>query len=112
MITLPASVSAQLVQRRIVQPPVLLACSLLGVAVSLYYYSSFNLATNYGHYAMARVFQGIAYGFFFVPLTVVAYAELRPEQNNRASSLTNLFRNRGGSFGIAFITTASERRFD
>jgi MFS transporter, DHA2 family, multidrug resistance protein len=112
MITLLAPVSAQLVQRRIVQPRVLLACSLLGVAASMYYYSSFNLATNYGHYAMARVFQGIAYAFFFVPLNVVAYSELRPEQNNRASSLTNLFRNWGGSFGIAFITTASERRFD
>src|SRR5262249_13003628 len=34
----------------------------------------------------------------------------RPDQNNRASSLTNLFRNWGGSFGIAFITTAAERR--
>jgi DHA2 family multidrug resistance protein len=112
MITLLAPVSAQLVQRRIVQPRVLLACSLLGVAASMYYYSSFNLATNYGHYAMARVFQGIAYAFFFVPLNVVAYSELRPDQNNRASSLTNLFRNWGGSFGIAFITTASERRFD
>jgi DHA2 family multidrug resistance protein len=37
---------------------------------------------------------------------------LRPDQNNKASSLTNLFRNWGGSFGIAFITTASERRQD
>jgi MFS transporter, DHA2 family, multidrug resistance protein len=112
MITLLAPVSAHLVQRCIVQPRVLLACSLLGVTASMYYYSSFNLATNYGHYAMARVFQGIAYAFFFVPLNVVAYSELRPEQNNRASSLTNFFRNWGGSFGIAFITMASERRLD
>src|SRR5262249_11841965 len=36
--------------------------------------------------------------------------QLRPDQNNKASSLTNLFRNWGGSFGIAFITTAAERR--
>ena len=78
----------------------------------MWYYSTFNLATNYGHYALARVFQGLGYAFFFVPLNVVAYSELRPDQNNRASSLTNLFRNWGGSFGIAFITTASERRFD
>jgi DHA2 family multidrug resistance protein len=40
----------------------------------------------------------------------LAYSQLRPDQNNRASSLTNLFRNWGGSFGIAFITTAAERR--
>ena len=37
------------------------------------------------------------------------YSQLRPDQNNRASSLTNLFRNWDGSFGM-FITTAAERR--
>jgi hypothetical protein len=50
------------------------------------------------------------YGFFFVPVNVLAYSQLRPDQNNKASSLTSLFRNWGGSFGIAFITTAAERR--
>jgi DHA2 family multidrug resistance protein len=45
-----------------------------------------------------------------VPVNVLAYSQLRPDQNNKASSLTNLFRNWGGSFGIAFITTAAERR--
>jgi len=47
-----------------------------------------------------------------VPLTVITYSQLRPDQNNRASSLTNFFRNWGGSFGIAYITTAVERRSD
>lgn len=32
------------------------------------------------------------------------------QENNRASSLTNFFRNWGGSFGIALITTVAERR--
>jgi len=76
----------------------------------MWYYSTFTLATDYSHYALARAYQGLGYGFFFVPVNVLAYSQLRPDQNNRASSLTNLFRNWGGSFGIAFITTASERR--
>jgi DHA2 family multidrug resistance protein len=59
---------------------------------------------------LARAFQGLGYGFFFVPVNVLAYSQLRPDQNNKASSLTNLFRNWGGSFGIAFITTAAQRR--
>jgi DHA2 family multidrug resistance protein len=71
---------------------------------------SSNIATDYSHYALARALQGLGYGFFFVPVNVLAYSQLRPDQNNRASSLTNLFRNWGGSFGIAFITTATERR--
>src|SRR5258707_14331753 len=76
----------------------------------MWYYSTFNLATDYSHYALARAYQGLEYGFFFVPVNVLAYSQLRPDQNNRASSLTNLFRNWGGGFGIAFITTAAERR--
>jgi DHA2 family multidrug resistance protein len=59
---------------------------------------------------LARAYQGLGYGFFFVPVNVLAYSQLRPDQSNKASSLTNLFRNWGGSFGIAFITTAAERR--
>jgi DHA2 family multidrug resistance protein len=112
MITLLAPVGARLVQKGVIHPRVMLGFSLAGAAAAIWYYSTFNLATNYGHYALARVFQGLAYAFFFVPLNIVAYSELRPDQNNRASSLTNLFRNWGGSFGIAFIATASERRYD
>ncbi len=78
----------------------------------MWHYSTFTLATDYRHYVLARALQGLGYGFFFVPVNVIAYSQLRPDQNNRASSLTNLFRNWGGSFGIAFITTAAERRHE
>src|SRR5260370_28334716 len=84
--------------------------SIVTVGASMWYYSTFTLATDYGHYALARAYQGLGYGFFFVPVNVLAYSQLRADQNNKASSLTNLFRNWGGSFGIAFITTAAERR--
>jgi len=78
--------------------------------MSFLHYSHFNLDTDYKHYALARALQGLGYGFFFVPLSVIAYSQLSPAQNNKASSLTNFFRNWGGSFGIAFITTVSDRR--
>lgn len=110
VITMFAPIAAQLIQRQIVAPRVLLTFSLVTVASSMWYYSTFTLATDYGHYALARAYQGLGYGFFFVPVNVLAYSQLRPDQNNKASSLTNLFRNWGGSFGIAFITTAAERR--
>jgi MFS transporter, DHA2 family, multidrug resistance protein len=110
VITLLAPLAARLIQRQIVAPRVLIMISLTTVAASMWYYSTFNLATDYRHYVLARIFQGLGYGFFFVPANVIAYSQLRPDQNNKASSLTNLFRNWGGSFGIAFITTAAERR--
>ena len=110
VITLLAPIAAQLIQRQIVSARVLLTISVITVGAAMRYYSTFTLATDYTHYALARAYQGLGYGFFFVPVNVLAYSQLRPDQNNRASSLTNLFRNWGGSFGIAFITTAAERR--
>jgi DHA2 family multidrug resistance protein len=110
VITFFAPIAAQLIQRQMVSARVLLAVSIMTVGAAMWYYSTFNLATDYSHYALARAYQGLGYGFFFVPVNVLAYSQLRPDQNNRASSLTNLFRNWGGSFGIAFITTAAERR--
>ena len=112
VITLLAPLAARLIQRQIVPPRLLLGISLLVSAVAMWHYSTFTLATDYRHYVLARALQGLGYGFFFVPVNVLAYSQLRPDQNNRASSLTNLFRNWGGSFGIAFITTAAERRHE
>src|SRR5260370_1582398 len=110
VITLFAPIAAQLIQRQIVPARVLLAISVMTVGAAMWYYSTFTLATDYTHYALARAYQGLGYGFFFVPVNVLAYSQLRPDQNNRASSLTNLFRHWGGSFGIAFITPAAARR--
>ena len=110
VITLLAPIAAQLIQRHVVSARTLLFVSLLTVAAAMWHYSTFTLGTDYRHYALARAYQGLGYGFFFVPVSVLAYSQLRPDQNNKASSLTNLFRNWGGSFGIAFITTMTERR--
>ena len=110
VITMLAPIAAQLIQRQLVSARVLLIVSLSTIGAAMWYYSTLTLATDYTHYALARAYQGLGYGFFFVPVSVLAYSQLRPDQNNKASSLTNLFRNWGGSFGIAFITTASERR--
>jgi DHA2 family multidrug resistance protein len=110
VITLLAPVGAQLVQRGIIKPRLLLFGAVLVVGTSFLHYGRFNLDTDYAHYAWARALQGLGYAFFFVPLTVIAYSQLSPAQNNKASSLTNFFRNWGGSFGIAFITTFTERR--
>jgi DHA2 family multidrug resistance protein len=112
VITLLAPVGAHLVQRRIVNPRILLFGAVIVVGLSMLHYSHFNLQTDYDHYLWARAFQGLGYAFFFVPLSVLAYSQLAPNQNNKASSLTNFFRNWGGSFGIAFVTTMTERRQD
>ncbi|HTS47975.1 MAG TPA: DHA2 family efflux MFS transporter permease subunit, partial [Bryobacteraceae bacterium] len=110
VISMLAPVSAQLIQRKIIHPKTLVMFSVSLIGAALWHYSTFTLATDYRHYVLARAFQGFGYGFFFVPISVISYSQLRPDQNNRASSLTNFFRNWGGSFGIALITTVAERR--
>ena len=109
-ITLLAPISAQLLQRGFVSAKTLVLASFCIVAISMFAYSDMTLDADYTHYVWNRVLQGVGYGFFLVPVNLIAYSQLRPDQNNKASSLTNLFRNWGGSFGIAFITTASQRR--
>ena len=80
------------------------------LAVAMWTFASFDLATNYGHEAFARAVQGLGLAFLFVPTSQLAYSYLPKNKNNKASSLTNLFRNQGGSFGIAFVTTMVSRR--
>ncbi len=85
----------------------------LGFAIlawSMLYFSSFDLNTDYRHEVWARALQGLGLSFLFIPTSQLAYSYLPREKNNKASSLTNLFRNQGGSFGIAFVTTMLERR--
>jgi MFS transporter, DHA2 family, multidrug resistance protein len=79
-------------------------------ALAMWYYGSFTLATDYRHEALARALQGLGIATLFVPVSQLAYSNLPKNKNNKASSLTNLFRNQGGSFGIAFVTTLLERR--
>jgi DHA2 family multidrug resistance protein len=112
VITVLAPISAQLLQRRLVSPKVLVALSFCIVTLAMFVYSDMTLDADNSHYAWTRALQGFGYGLFLVPVNIIAYSQLRPDENNKASSLTNLFRNWGGSFGIAFITTASERRVD
>jgi MFS transporter, DHA2 family, multidrug resistance protein len=109
-ITVLAPVSAQLIQRKLVRAQTMVAFSLSVVAAAMWYFSTMTLDSDSTHFVFARVLQGVGYGFFFVPVSIIAYSTLRRDQNNKASSLTNLFRNWGGSFGIAMITTVSERR--
>jgi DHA2 family multidrug resistance protein len=79
-------------------------------ALAMWHFASFTLATDYRHEAWARALQGLGIATLFVPVSQLAYSNLAKNKNNKASSLTNLFRNQGGSFGIAFVTTLLARR--
>jgi DHA2 family multidrug resistance protein len=79
-------------------------------AVAMWRYASIDLGTDYKHVALIRALQGLGIAPLFVPVSQLAYSFLPKNKNNKASSLTNLFRNQGGSVGIAFVTTFLARR--
>src|SRR5215472_13679892 len=79
-------------------------------AIAMWKYASIDLGTDYKHIALFRALQGLGIAPLFVPVSQLAYSFLPKNKNNKASSITNLFRNQGGSVGIAFVTTFLARR--
>src|SRR5207249_4226898 len=74
-------------------------------AIAMWQYASIDLGTDYKRMALLRALQGLGIAPLFVPVSQLAYSYLAKNKNNKASSITNLFRNQGGSVGIAFVTT-------
>ncbi|MCE0482696.1 MAG: DHA2 family efflux MFS transporter permease subunit [Methylacidiphilales bacterium] len=88
----------------------LIGLSFIVQALALWAYSGLDLTADYRSFIWIRLLQGFGVAFLFIPTSGLAYSYLPKELNNKASSLTNLFRNLGSSFGIAFVTTLQARR--
>jgi DHA2 family multidrug resistance protein len=67
--------------------------------------SGFNLGTSFSTMAWVTFVQGFGVGFFFVPLTTMAFSTLKPEQQAEGSGLFSFGRNLGTSIGISLVST-------
>lgn len=76
--------------------------ALVVTSAALFHLSSLNGEISFWDAALARLFQAVALPFLFVPINTAAFIGLKPDQTNQASALLNVFRNLGGSFGIAW----------
>ncbi len=108
VIVMMAPVVVKLIPKIGAKKMIVFAAAIIGIA--MWRYGSLDPGTDYKTYALTRALQGVGLGFFFVPVSALAYSYLPLNKNNKASSITNLFRNLGGSFGVAFVTTLLERR--
>ncbi len=93
-----------------VGPKVLITIGLVVAGLSLWLTSHIDLQVDYWTITVYRMLQGIGIAFLFVPISTVAFSRLPPEKSNAASSLFNLARNLGASFGIATVTTLVVRQ--
>jgi DHA2 family multidrug resistance protein len=87
-----------------------LAVGLVGASWSLYALSRLNLEAGYWDIFWPQFIQGASLAMLFVPLTTATMDPIPKEEMGNATSMFNLMRNLGGSFGIAAATTFLFRR--
>jgi DHA2 family multidrug resistance protein len=92
-----------------IEPRKILATGLILVSASLILVSRLNLEAGPSDFIVPLAIQGMAMAMIFIPLTTVTNDPIPKEQMGNATSLFNLMRNIGGSFGIAIVTTILAR---
>jgi DHA2 family multidrug resistance protein len=84
---------------------ILIGSALLVQAAALWNLAHLNAEISFMDAALARMIQAAALPFLFVPINAVAYIGLPQRSTAQASSLLNVFRNLGGTFGISISQT-------
>jgi DHA2 family multidrug resistance protein len=90
-------------------PRKFLAIGISIAALTLWQFSRLNLNAGYWDFFWPQLIQGVSLGFIFVPLTTITMGSIPKEQMGNATSIFNLLRNLGGSFGIASVATLLDR---
>jgi DHA2 family multidrug resistance protein len=72
--------------------------------------TKFDLATDYGTFMWARIYQALGLAFLFIPINTGAFRGIPPQKSGAASAIVNVSRNIGGSVGISLVTTELSQR--
>ena len=90
-------------------PRILITIGALVFALAAWDLSKMTALSGAGDFFWPLIYRGVGLGLMFVPLTTVTLAELAPQDMAQGAGLYNFFRQLGGSFGIAGITTLLAR---
>ncbi len=91
-------------------PRKLIAFGIIVGGWTMFSLSHLNLNAGYWDIFWPQVYQGAAMAFLFIPLMATSMSGIPREKMGNATSIYNLMRNIGGSFGIASMTTFLARR--
>ncbi|HEY5122087.1 MAG TPA: MDR family MFS transporter [Acidimicrobiales bacterium] len=72
-----------------------------GLALGTYFYTTVGANTSYYVLGLALFVRGIGLGFGMMPVVAASYRNLTHAQVPKATSATNIFRQVGGSLGVA-----------
>ena len=93
-----------------IDPRKILACGFILGALTMLDLSHLNVNAGYWDIFWPQVIQGLAMSCMFIPLMALSMSRMPKEKMGNATSIFNLMRNIGGSFGIALMTTFLTRR--
>jgi EmrB/QacA subfamily drug resistance transporter len=72
-----------------------------GLALGTYFYTNVGANTSYYFLGLALFVRGIGLGFGMMPVVAASYRNLTHAEVPKATSATNIFRQVGGSLGVA-----------
>ena len=78
-------------------------------SIALWQMAHWSLAVDKWTIIHSGLIQGVGFGLIFIPLNVLAFSTLPPKMRTEGSSILNLFRSVGSSFGISLVTVALAR---
>jgi len=100
---------AVLLLRR-VDARLLLTIGLILFSASSFLNSSLTNLSGYEQLRWTQIVRALGMPLVIVPITTLATGSIEPEQAGSASALFNMFRNLGGSIGIAMLATQLDLR--
>lgn len=90
-------------------PRIFIATGLCILSYTSFLMSGFNLQTSMEVMSWTSLIQGFGVGFFFVPISMVAFSTLAPSLQAEASGLFNFGRSLGVSIGISLVSAYGAR---
>lgn len=93
-----------------INPKILIGTGLILMASSFYLNIYLSFLTEKGYVMMSLYMRGIGMGILFTPLLTLSLANIRGEMMAQASSVTNIIRQMGGSFGVAIFSHVLTQR--
>jgi len=92
-----------------IEPRKLLITGILVSSVAFWRLSHLSFDVGYWDFFWPLIIQGMAMGLLFVPLTTITNDPIPKEEIGNATSMFNLMRNLGASFGISTMLTIIAR---
>ena len=93
-----------------VQARYMIFIGLILSAFGMFHTMQFTPQTDFNSFMWMRITQVLGLPFLFIPISTLAFSNIPKEKSNKASALFALFRNVGGSVGIAMALTYVTRQ--